>query len=51
MEDKVASPRFQTLLLALTAHAFVAGATNAGTGAPLLSGTYSDVLIVTVDSQ
>ena len=28
-----------------------AGATNAGTGAPLLSGTYSDVLTVTVDSQ
>ena len=28
-----------------------AGATKAGTGAPLLSGTYSDVLTVTVDSQ
>ena len=28
-----------------------AGATNAGTGAPLLSGAYSDVLTVTVESQ
>lgn len=28
-----------------------AGATNAGTGAPLLSGSYSDVVTVTVESQ
>ena len=28
-----------------------AGATNAGTGAPLLAGSYSDVVTVTVESQ